>query len=63
VPFGELLAQAGRQRGDRHQVRGLTVVKGLVDLAGAVPRLTGAQCLTQIGQIHAHEWLGHSLSV
>jgi hypothetical protein len=39
------------------------VVEGLVDLAGAVPRLIGAEGLTEISQVHAHERLGHALPV
>ena len=38
-------------------------VEGFVDLAGAVPGLIGAQGLAEISQVHAHEWLGHSLPV
>jgi hypothetical protein len=32
-------------------------------LAGAVPRLIGAEGLTEIGQVHAHERLGHAIPV
>jgi hypothetical protein len=60
VPFGEFLAQADGQGGDLREVRGLAVVEGLVNLAGAVPGLIGAEGLTVIGQVHAHERLGHS---
>ena len=63
VPFGEFLAHTGGQGGDLHQVRGLAAVKGFVDLAGAVPGLIGAQSLAQIGQVHAHKGLRHSLPV
>ena len=50
VPFGQFLAHTGGQGGDLHQVRGLAAVKGVVNLAGAVRGLIGAQSLTQIAK-------------
>ena len=63
VPFGEILAHAGGQRGNLHQVRGLAAVKGFVDLAGAVPGLIRAEGGAEISQVHAHKGLRHSLPV
>ena len=63
VPPGEFLPHTGGQSGDLHEIRGLAPVEGFVDLAGAVPGLIGPQGLAEISQVHAHEWLGHSLPV
>ena len=61
IPLGKVLAQTGRKRGDLRQAGRLPAVDGLVELPGAVRRLAGAQSLAQIGKIHAHKRLRHSI--
>ena len=63
MPPGKFLTHPGGQRRDPHQIRGLSAVESFVDLAGAVPRLIRAQGLTEIGQVHADERLGHLFPV
>ena len=61
MPLGKGLAQTGRKRGDPRQAGRLPAVDGLVELPGAVLGLAGAQSLAQIGKVHAHERLRHSI--
>ena len=63
MPLGQFLPHTGGQSGDLHEIGGLAPVEGFVNLAGPVPGLIGPQSLAEISQVHAHEWLGHSLPV